>query len=714
MAAKQSRSEPGGSNIRGAILLRIRLVFILTTLLAVGIFFKIIYIQSIEAKSVNDAVKMVKLFRAPIPATRGNIYAGDGKSLLATSLPRYQLGLDMTVASDTLIKYELDSLCERLANFFQDEPARVYRMRLLEARQANDKYTLVNSKYISQMDMKMMSVWPFLRKGRFKAGVSWDKSEKRTHPFGILAERTLGSYLPGKKLSGLENSFNEALAGKDGVGIFRRIFGGVKRPVIEEKQPIHGYDLVTTLDVNLQDVAEAALERELKKNKADYGCVILMEVATGDIKAIANLGQGTEPNDTAYLERINYALVNRAEPGSTFKLASYLALLQEGAHRITDPVNCEGGKKRYGSDTMYDSGPGRYEVTLKDAFAYSSNVAVSKLVSSHFGNNPKMFFAYLDKFGLTKDINFQIEGHLKPLFTRPDSKKWTRNNLPWLSVGYNCLITPLQTLTFYNAVANNGKMVAPRIVKEVRRANQIIDSFPTRVLDQQIASETPLKAVREMLDAVVEYGTAKNIKHDEYKIAGKTGTTKKVIAGKYAKKYYCSFAGYFPAENPKYSCIVIIDNPEKPLYGADVAAPVFQELASKIYALDISMHKKLDTEIRARAAEARTEFPQFGKGYYKDLTTISNFLGITSTNPSGHEAIVTGQQTKRGIVWTKVPTQNYIVPDLKGMTLRDALPMLENMGYVVEHQGNGKVTSQTPSAGTPLGKRGVVHLVLEP
>jgi cell division protein FtsI (penicillin-binding protein 3) len=710
MAVTRAKSA-NQRNVRSSILLRVRLVFLGCLLLGIGIIGRMFYLQQVVGNSLREKAKENLMTLDEVPATRGNIYAGDGNSLLATSLPSYQLAMDPTVADVKIFAAAVDSLADSLAMFYKDVSKREYVRKIKGARAEPKRYLIVNSDYIDYQDKKRMLRWPIIRLGRNKGGVIFEKTERRERPFGLLASRTLGNVNQNKGGSGIEYSFNDTLAGKDGLTLFRRMGGGLKKPIYEERQPIHGYDLITTIDINLQDVAETALERELKRNGADYGCAVLMEVATGEIKAMANLGLDLANHDTVYRERLNYAVLTAAEPGSTMKLASYLALLQDNRIKPTDSVFCDWGSRMFGPDKMSDSKPGGYGfLSIEQAFAYSSNVAISKLANQHFKSRPLKYMEYMDAFGLTSSIDFQLKGHVKPLFYRPGNKQWNTNTLPWMSVGYNCQITPLQTLTFYNAVANNGVMVEPRIVKEVRRADKLLYTFPVKILRPKIADDKPLAQVRKLLEAVVDYGTAKNIRQTEYRIAGKTGTAKKLIGGRYTERYYASFAGYFPAEKPKYSCIVIIDNPSMPLYGADVAAPVFRELASKIYAQDVEMHKELSKEVVARVSGEPRELPTIGAGYYEDLALISNYFKVSNHNKAAGATIVRPTRRENAIYWERMKAVPSTVPDVRTMMLRDALPILENAGYTANIVGKGRVVSQSPSPGTPLSKRSIVTI----
>ncbi|MCP2044634.1 cell division protein FtsI (penicillin-binding protein 3) [Pontibacter sp. HSC-36F09] len=672
--------------------------------------YKIVQIQVLDGTKWKQISKERRIRYQPVPATRGNIYS-DNESILATSLPFYRVAFDPAIAQAETFNTGIDSLAMLLSRFYKDESPEYYRRKIKNARHAGRRYIRLNSRQINYQEKKLMASWPIFRAGKNKGGVIFEKVEKRFKPFGMLAERTIGFINEDKNGAGLEYSFNGDLAGTDGEALFERIAGGNK-PIYDgtEVAPQNGYDIKTTIDINLQDVAENALYKALVEKNADYGCVILMEVKTGEIKAMANLGK----TKGGYIEDYNYAVGNqgRTEPGSTFKLASMMALFEHTNLGLADTVDAGDGRYRIKNTTMTDVKIGGYgKISIQDVFEKSSNIGIAKLIQENFGDNQQAFVDYLHKFGLSSTLGFQMDGEARPYIKNTSDKTWYGTTLTSMSIGYEMKLAPLQTLALYNAVANNGVKVQPIIVKEIRRADQVVQTFQTRVLNERIASEETIKKVRTMLEGVVQNGTAKNLKNADYKVAGKTGTARKVKDGKYVRLYSTSFAGYFPADNPKYSCIVIIDSPRGVnVYGGDVAAPVFKEVADKAYARDLAMHQPL----RARVVPNKDSLPQVKAGSFDDLSLILNKIGISnhSTATNDDEWVrVTPQM--RSLKFEPHTIRGGQVPDVTGMTLRDALFILGNQHLKVSVEGMGKrVVKQSVQAGTEINKETKITIVL--
>ncbi|PSL05620.1 penicillin-binding protein [Cecembia rubra] len=700
-------------NIKRSIVLRVRIAFVAVALLAGAIFYKIVHLQFVEGEKWEAKSESINFQYRQVSATRGNIYAADG-SLLATSLPFYRVVMDPIVAKEEVYRAGIDSLAFLLSSYYRDRSADTYKRMITEARTTGKRYLILNRKQIGYQDMQKMSQWPIFRNGRMGGGIIFEKVEKRYRPFNNLASRTVGFLNEDKYGVGIEYSFNEYLEGKNGRALFQRIAGGSWKPVFdaEDVKPDDGYDIFTTLDVNIQDVAESALLRQLINKDAEFGCVIVMEVETGHIKAIANLQKNK--SSYGYGENYNFAIGDQGltEPGSTFKLISIMALLEEGKIGLNDIVDTGDGTFRFYDRTMRDVKQGGYgKITVQEAFEKSSNVAISKLVDQHFGHSPSRFMAYVEKVGLDQPLGFQLRGEGAPYFKKPGEKYWYGTTLPWMSIGYESKLTPLHTLTLYNAVANNGKMVKPMIVQAIAKGNAIEKKFQTEVVKKSIASDKTIKALQQLLEGVVNNGTAKNIFSGDYKIAGKTGTAQKLIDGRYTQRYYTSFAGYFPADKPKYSAIVVIDSPKGfNAYGGDVSAPVFKEIADKIYAQDLKLNKK--TAVPTYLAQGINEFPFIQAGKVDELQMICNKFGISNHyNGQGDNWVKSVPQVK-SIQWKSNPTENPTVPDVSGLPLRDALYVLENKGLRVVYQGKGRVKNQSISPGTPVQQNYVINLVL--
>lgn len=692
-------------------MLRARVAFILVALFAFAIMFKILHIQIKDGQKWKKISAKNAVQYKTIKATRGNIYSDNG-SLLATSLPFYKVAMDPSVIDVEVFDQKIDSLSVLLANYFKSGSAQDYKRRITNARLKNHQYLLLSRRLIDYQDKKMMSKWPVFRNGRLKGGVIFQKVDQRFKPFDYLGERTIGYINENNKGAGLEFSFNKLLAGQNGEALFKKMSGGSWKPVFDgnDINVKHGLDIKTTIDINIQDVAEASLMYHLEQHGADKGCVILMEVKTGEIKAMANLQR---MKSGRYAETYNFAVGNQGltEPGSTIKLASMMALLEEGAISLSDSIETGNGIYSFfdNAKPMTDAKEGGYgKLTIKEAFEKSSNIGISRLVYDHFMNDPQRFIDYLHQFGLSKPLGFQIIGEGVPRIKTPEDPSWSGISLPWMSIGYELELAPIHTLAFYNAVANDGKLIQPIIVKQALRADRVIENYSSKTLRNKICTDETLRELRELLEGVVENGTAKNIKHADYKIAGKTGTAQKLKDGRYVKQYYTSFAGYFPAENPKYSCIVVIDNPKGfRRYATDVAAPVFKEIADKIYSLDIQMHDEMADENNLTPGY----FPVIQAGYQADLQYLLNSLGI-SNHGSNDQEWVQAQAVQNSIRWKERKQIDGLVPDVNGMTLRDAIYLLENKGMRVRFDGQGRVKSQSIKAGKKAINGSIIELKL--
>ncbi|TAF75985.1 MAG: PASTA domain-containing protein [Bacteroidetes bacterium] len=697
-------------SIKSNILLRVRIAFLVCVLSGFAVIAKIVYIQTVQGEKWRKKAEKLSLRYKKLPATRGNIYANDG-SLLATSLPFYKLAMDPKTPHDTTFNKGIDSLSLKLSRFFGDLSPQEYKRKIKNARlEKDEKYIVLNARILNFQEKKMIQKWPIFRAGRYKGGAIFEKQERRYHPYGnLLAYRTIGFINENNAGAGLEVSFNDILGGRDGEALFRKLAGGAWKPIHGENEILaeHGLDIKTTIDINLQDVAESSLLHHLTKNDAEYGCVMLMEVATGEIKAIANLGKSSKGG---YFEAYNYAVGGQGltDPGSTFKLATLMAIFEGSGLELDDSVECEHGSYRIYDRVLKDAKPEGYgTLSVKDIFAKSSNIGVAKLVQKYFGDNPQAYLKYIRSFGFDKPIGFQMSGEAMPYIKNPSEKSWSGITLPWMSIGYELKLSPIHTLTFYNAVANGGKMIKPIIVKEVYRSDKLIKSYETEVLNPKICSESTLEKVVQMMEEVVESGTAKNIKNDNYRIAGKTGTAQIIKKGLYTKNYYTSFCGFFPADKPKYSCIVVISEPKGfNQMGADVSAPVFKEMADKIYALDPEMHKQLEKPEK----NIMFNFPVLRSGNAQDLKYLCNEFGIS--NYGGDDEWVMADISNNAITWRNRKMIQNLVPDVSGMMLKDALYILENKGLKVTFNGTGRVQSQSIGPGNKVYKGNTIFLKL--
>ncbi|MDI1323726.1 MAG: penicillin-binding protein [Algoriphagus sp.] len=700
-------------NIKRSIVLRVRVVFILIALTSAAIPYRIAQLQLTEGDKWREKAETINFQYREVPATRGNIYAGDG-SLLATSLPFYRVAMDPTIANSDKYKAGIDSLSRFLSAHYKDKSAAAYKRMINDSRLDSKRYLVLNRKQIGYQDMQKMAQWPIFREGRLSGGVIFEKVEKRYRPFNSLASRTVGFLNEDSYGAGIEYSFNSYLSGKDGKALFQRLAGGSWKPVFdaEDVKPEDGFDIITTLDVNIQDVAETALRRQLTDREAEFGSVIVMEVKTGQIKAIANLQRNKSGN--GYGENYNFAIGDQGntEPGSTFKLLSMLALLEENKISLDQNVETGNGVHKFYNQYMRDAKNGGYgTITIREAFEKSSNVAISKLVDEHFGSSPSKFMAYIDKVGLKEPIGFQLTGEGKPYFKKPGDKNWYGTSLPWISIGYESKVNPLHTLALYNAVANGGVMVKPYIVKAVVKGNVIEKNYETEIMRERIASEKTIKNLQDLLEGVVSRGTARNIANADYKIAGKTGTAQKIIGGAYTQTYYTSFAGYFPADHPKYSMIVVIDSPNGfAAYGGDVSAPVFKEIADRIYALDVELNPDNQSKIfQADATLPKSPFIPAGRA--EEIHKILEELGLKANTTQSEEWVKT-VASGESIQWQSNDTDKPMVPDVSGLSLRDALYILENKGLRVNYSGKGRVQNQSMTPGSALVPNSTINLVL--
>ena len=669
-------------------------------LFSIAIVVKIGHVQIVEGKKWADMGERISFAHKRVKATRGNIYSDNG-SLLATDLPFYKIAFDATQPKDEIFKEGVDSLAYHLATFFKDRSQRDYRQMLIDARASGKQYIVLSRKQIDFQDKKAMMEWPIFREGRLRGGAIFEKIDVRYRPFSNLSRRTVGFVNENDKGAGLEFSFNEQLGGQDGFAYYQKIAGGIWKPIFDANnvKAVNGLDLQTTLDINLQDVAETALHKAMQSHDADDGLVVVMEVQTGHIKAISNLSRDGKGN---FFEKLNFAAGINFEPGSTFKLVTMMALLEETNIELTDSIDTGNGEFMFYNRTVKDTEKGGLgKVTIQEAFEHSSNVAMAKLVDKYFGLKPEKFVDYLDQLKLSKPLGIQLVGEPYPKIKRPGEKGWSGISLPWMAYGYGFEYSPLHTLALYNAVANDGKMIRPIFVESVKKADDDEATYETDVLNSKICSSKTLDKLKLLLEGVVEKGTAKNIKGTHYRIAGKTGTAQILENGRYAKKYITSFAGYFPAHAPRYSAVVLIKNPRGWYqYGSSVAAPVFKEIADNIYARDIQLHEPMQ---QMKFAKNTDVLPVIRAGNQEELTMLCNELGI-STHTQTEEEWVRASRTGNGVNWKKNPGGKDLVPDVKGMTFRDAIYLLEKSGLKVFYEGKGRVVQQSLDAGRRVSK----------
>ncbi|MES2003098.1 MAG: penicillin-binding protein [Bacteroidota bacterium] len=701
-------------DVKRDILWRVYLSYILVVIACVAIFGKAIYIQQVQGthwRSMSDSLHQ-KLDE--IEAERGTIYSEDGQ-MLSTSIPQFDIYIDFRVdalreKNGLRFRENVDSLSECLANLFKDQSAGEYKALLKEGYQNEEGYFLLKKK-ISFRQYEELRKFPLFKLGRYKSGLIANEKTIRLNPYQMLAFRTIGLARDSNKV-GLEMTYDSLLRGRNGKQFVRKIAGGVSVPVDDtyEIEPETGKDIVSTIDVFIQDIAENALMKMMVKNDAQTGCAIVMEVKTGKIKAIANLGKRS---DGSYWEDFNYA-ISPTEPGSTFKLATMMSLLEDKKVKLTDMVNLEGGTWRINGQTVYDAEQhGLYEATIKQAFEKSSNVGMAKMVWNNYGNNPGQFLKHLSKMRMDTITGIDLSGERSPVIYKPGSRLWGPTTLPWMAFGYNLAITPLRTATLYNAVANNGKMMRPYLVSAIKEEGVLLHQYQPWVIDEKLCSDETLRQLRECLEGVCIQGTAaKLFKGTAYKVAGKTGTALVANGNRgYADQIYQSaFAGYFPADDPQYTCVVVIKNKSRALlhHGADVAGPVFKEISDRLYSTYI---KQANTNTASLTKKDSSAFSYTGNK--KDIAYLNSVFKLSyadSTSRTDEWIDMNGKNAS--IVFNKKPVEKNTMPLLKGMGLKDVVYLCENLGLKVNVKGRGKVAGQSILAGQPVAKGQLISVEL--
>lgn len=650
-----------------------------------------------------------------IEAERGNIMSDDG-SLLATSIPYFDIYFDPSknTVSDRDFNKHVDSLAQSLSNHIKDHPPGKYAELIRNWREQDRKYVLIK-RGVSYQEKKLIEKFPLFELGQFRGGFIAERRSKRVRPFKNLALRSVGYVRDDRKI-GLEGYFNDILAGKSGQQFMIQVDQGIWKPLedLTQIKPDNGDDILTTIDINMQDITETALLRAMNVHDAEWGVAIVMDVKTGAIKAITNLSKENED----WYEIYNHAIASATEPGSTFKLASMMALLEDGyIQNLDDTIQIYKGRAEFYEEVMEDSNPLSFKIdstSIKNAFEISSNVGIAKLVETSYGNkNAKndnlaatRFIDRLKQFNLKVPTGIEINGEATPKMKEAysDEDMWSGVTLPWMSIGYELTITPLQLLTFYNAVANDGTMMKPYLVSEIQRFGETVERFKPTVLKQEIAHPSTIRVAKQLLEGVIENGTGQKLKADNYRFAGKTGTAQvdyfRGSRGTRVGGYQASFVGYFPAENPIYSCIVVINKPSKgSFYGGDVAGPVFREIADRAFASKIELHAAFNALEKPTWQE--NTLPDFGIGIQSDLRDIMNYLNLPFYGFAESELAVVTAQSDSLVIERKTVRPDE-VPNVVGLGLRDALYILENSGMQVDVNGFGKVIKQSIQPGTKI------------
>ncbi len=659
------------------ILSRLYIFFVFLTVFFIAIIFKLTNIQYAEGDRYIAISEESTIKNDTIHANRGNVYADDG-SLLATSMSRYEIRMDASKPDDTVdFEENIQALSVELSQML-GKPSDYYVRLIRKARNRTPKpnrYLLI-ARNVGYLDYQKMKTFPIFNLGMYKGGFIAEQSTKREHPLGKIAERTIG-YDDYRGAPGIEGAYRKHLRGKQGWRLKQQIAQGQWKPINDnnEVEPQDGRDVITTINVNMQDIAHHSLLRQLEHYEAEHGCVVVMETKTGEIKAISNLGRGKSGK---YYEKRNYALWESHEPGSTFKVMSMVAALELKVIDSSTVVDTGTGKYRMYGRSISDSHKGGYgEISAARALEVSSNIAFARLIDENFNENPNKFINQLKKMHLDDTLGLPLKGEGKPNIPAPGDVNWSKNALPSIAYGYNLLLTPLQTLTFYNAIANDGEMVKPRLVKEIRSWDKKVKVFEKEIINSKICSSTTINKVQEMLKNVVVRGTGKKLYEDNFSMAGKTGTARTEYRNfeewNKDKKYISSFTGYFPVDNPKYSCIVVIHKPnlEKGYHGADVSGPVFKDIAQKIYT-DAPLLKEISNK-EPKFASVNGDFEKYNNALEKQLKTV---------------------------------------PNVTGMVGMDAVSLLENLGFRVIFIGNGKVKNQSIEIGEKVVRGATIKLEL--
>ena len=665
-------------------------------------------------QAVADRFKKENVIVKP---NRGNIISSDGK-LMASSLPEYQIYMDFQAGGekkDTMMINHMDEICEGLHKIFPDKSAKEFKQHLLKGRKKKSRNYLIYPKRVSYIQYKEAKRLPVFNLTKYKGGFHELAFNQRKQPFGSLATRTLGRVFAAKDsaVNGLELSFDSILKGRNGITHRQKVMN--KYLNITDVPPVDGCDIITTIDVGMQDIAEKALVDKLKEIDANVGVALLMEVSTGEVKAIVNM---TKCSDGVYREIKNNAISDMMEPGSVFKTAALMVGLEDGVISLDDGVDTGNGVMMMHGRPMKDHNwrRGGYQyLTLPQILMYSSNIGVSYLIDKHYFDNPDKFVDGIYRIGINEPLHLQIPGEGTPNIRRPKDGRWSKTALAWMSIGYETQIPPMNVLTFYNAIANNGVMVRPKFVKAIARNGEILKEYPTEIMNPAICSPKTLKIIQDMLEMVVSKGLGKSAGSKQFHVSGKTGTAQVSQGAKGYKSgqvnYLLSFAGYFPSETPQYSCMVAIQKSGTPA-SSGWSAQVFSKIAERVYA------KNLTNNLANAIDSNSVVIPNVKAGdvnkskYILDALKIQNqpqFTLAKSDKPIWGSA----QVSPNAVILSHRDILRDFVPSVIGMGAKDAVYLLESKGLRVNLSGVGKVRSQSISQGTLVRKGQTIGLILK-
>lgn len=672
----------------------------------------------IAVQTSRDRVTAEDIYKEQVlMPSRGSILSYDGRPL-AVSIPVYQLHWDSEAMSRETLMSGIDSLSLCLSQLFGDKSASRYRKDLLQARKDGKRYYRIGNRDVDFGELEEVRGFPIFRLGQFKGGLIADTRSDRINPYGKLADRTIGYLNADGGGTGIEYTYDYRLRGEKGIQTVHRSLGGQWIPVngAPAEPAVDGCDIRTTIDVRIQEAAETELRAQLAMSDVfEGGTAVVMDVATGAVRGIANM---FKKSDGSFDESYNYAIAHATEPGSTLKLAALTAMIEDGCITLDTEVDGGDGIWYYGGARITDTHRGGYgKMTALEAFEKSSNIAFAKMITESYGDNPSAYVSRLHSMKLMEKLSLDIGGEGYAYITSPDDPQWSMSTLASLGYGYAVTLTPLHILTFYNAVANGGKMMRPYFIEDFERDGITVEKLGPSVVSGSICSKSTLAAVRKALRGVVENGTAKNCNDPRYAIAGKTGTAKVAENGRYEdehgyRRYQASFAGYFPADDPKYSCIVVLytGKTRGDFYGATWAAPVFKRIADKIY----TSHPEWNSPVSSKGA-VPPDNPRIASGLAGRNGMPVDYLPMNSRPQTGKAGWIQVRQGEDGEppAVSSLTIEQGTVPDVRGMGLKDALYLLENEGYRVTFSGSGRVRTQTPEAGSGLARGGRITLELK-
>jgi len=702
------------------IMTRYSFIILVMVLVGIAIVFKAGIIMFAERQYWHDVADRFVKEEVPLIPNRGNIISSDGQ-LMASSLPEYKIYMDFKAGGeekDSLLMLYLDSICDGLHQLFPDKSKAEFKSHILKGRKKGSRNYLLYPKRISYIQYKEAKRLPVFNLSKYKGGFHEQSFNRRKKPFGSLAMRTLGDMYSDVTLgakNGLELQYDSILKGKEGVSHRQKVMN--KYLNIVDIPPVDGCDIITTIDVGMQDIAEKALLDQLKEINGNVGVAILMEVKTGEVKAIVNMTKG---NDGIYREVKNNAVSDMMEPGSTFKTASIMVALEDGYITPDQEVDTKNGVYMMHGRPMKDhnwhrGGYGVIDVTK--VLMVSSNIGVSRVIDENYHNQPEKYVEGLYKLGIATPLNLDIPGAAKkPYIRKPTKENWYKTALPWMSIGYETQVPPMNTLAFYNAIANNGVMVKPKFVKSIMKDGQVIEEIPTEVLNPAIASPKTIEQIQVILEKVVSQGLGKPAGSKQFHVSGKTGTAQ-VSKGSGGYKsgtmqYLVSFCGYFPSEAPKYSCIVAIQKSGLPASGGLMAGSVFSEIAERVYA------KHLAQDLQEAKDSTSVLTPDVKHGNLANARYILDEIDITTTGVEKHDESkpLWGDVThhpNQNIALTPKEIGEKKVPRVIGMGAKDAVYLLESLGLRVHLSGMGKVRNQSIPAGNTLVKGKTIQLRLQ-